>query len=441
MNKNLLFLTTLLLAMPLQAKTVETRLDNGMKIIVHEDHRAPVVTSQVWYRIGSTYEHAGITGVSHVLEHMMFKGTKKRRPGEFSEIIAANGGRENAFTSHDYTAYHQRIASDRLEICLKLEADRMRNVIFLPEEFNKEVEVVKEERRLRVDNKPKSKLFEQFYATAFLNSPQRIPTIGWMGDLDDLKMQDAAEWYKKWYAPNNAALVVVGDVDSDEVIRLAKKYFADIKPSVIDPPKTHPEIEQNGQRRIELYGQTASPYVVMGYKTPALLGHEDEKTDIFALDVLSAILDGGSSARISKHMLRGDEIAVEAGTSYDPFDRLAGLFIFAGTPSKGVKPQQLEAAFKAEIKDLQDTLVTEQELERVKAQVIASKVYERDSLFYTGMQIGMLDSMGYDWRILDSYVDDIRAITAEDVQRVANKYFDPNQLTVATLWPEKKNNE
>ncbi len=436
--KKLLLALALLAAFPLQAKTVETKLDNGMKIIVHEDHRAPVVTSQVWYRIGSTYEHDGITGVSHVLEHMMFKGTKNLKPGEFSEIIAANGGRENAFTSADYTAYHQRIASDRLEICLKLEADRMRNVIFLPEEFNKEVEVVKEERRMRVDNQPKSKLYEQFKATAFLNSPQRIPTIGWGGDLDNLKMQDAAAWYQKWYAPNNATLVVVGDVKADDVIALAKKYFGKLKPSVIEPPKARPEIEQNGERRIKLYGQTANPYVVMGYKTPSMLDNKELAKDIFALDVLGGILDGGNSARISKNILRGEELAVEAGASFDAFDRLPGLFLFAGTPSKGVTPEKLEAAFKAEISKLQQAPVSPKELERVKAQVIASKVFERDSLFYTGMQIGMLDTMGFDWRLLDSYPDEIRAISAEDVQRVAKKYFSDNQLTVATLWPESK---
>ena len=438
MKKNLILALGLLVALPVQAKTVETQLDNGMKVIVHEDHRAPVVTSQVWYRIGSTYEHDGITGVSHVLEHMMFKGTKNLKPGEFSKIIAANGGRENAFTSADYTAYHQRIASDRLEICLKLEADRMRNVIFLPEEFKKEVEVVKEERRMRVDNQPKSKLYEQFKATAFLNSPQRIPTIGWGGDLDDLKMKDAAAWYQKWYAPNNATLVVVGDVKADEVIALAKKYFGPLKPSQIEPPKERPEIEQNGERRIKLYGQTANPYLVMGYKTPTMLHHKELAKDIYALDVLSGILDGGNSARISKNILRGAELAVQAGASFDAFDRLPGLFLFAGTPSKGVTPAQLETAFKSEIKNLQLTPVTAKELERVKAQVIANKVYERDSLFYTGMQIGMLDAMGYDWRMIERYADDIRAVSAADVQRVAKKYFDDKQLTVATLWPEKK---
>jgi len=438
MKKYLLFPLLILMASPLQAKTVETRFDNGMKVIVREDNRAPVVVSQVWYRIGATYEYDGISGVSHVLEHMMFKGTETLKPGEFSEIIASHGGSENAFTAKDYTAYFQRIARDRLEICLKLEADRMRNVIFLQPEFDKEVEVVKEERKWRVDNKPQSKLYEQFMATAFMTSPQRIPTIGWMDDLDSLEMADAADWYRQWYAPNNATLVVVGDVDSDEVIRLARKYFGEIKPSVIEAPKPRAEIEQEGERRIKLYGQTASPYLIMGYKAPVLHDLKDKLKDAYALDVLNGILDGGNSARIASKMLRGREIAVQAGTSYDPFDRLSGLFMFAGTPNEGVDPATLEQAFKDEIRDLQQTPVAAAELDRVKAQVIAAKVYDRDSMFNMAMQIGMLDSVGHDWRLLDSYVDEIRAITAEDIQRVANTYFDGNQLTVAVLWPEAK---
>lgn len=406
-----------------------------MKVIIREDHRAPVVVSQVWYRIGSTYEYDGITGVSHVLEHMMFKGTKNLEPGEFSEIIAANGGSENAFTSRDYTAYFQRIASDRLEICLKLEADRMRNVVFKPAEFAKEVAVVREERRWRVDNKPKSKLFEQFYATAFLNSPVRIPTIGWMNDLKHMDMQDAADWYRQWYAPNNATLVIVGDVDSAQTIALVKKYFADIEPSDVKPPKPRTEVEQNGERRLTLYGQTSNPYLIMGYKAPVLKDLDDPR-DAYALDVLSGILDGGSSARIATNILRGEEVAVEAGTSYDQFDRLAGLFLFAGTPGQGIEPARLEQAFRQEIVTLKSSPVSIEELERVKAQVIAGKVFDRDSMFNMGMQIGMLDSAGYDWSLLDDYVDNIRRVGVEDIQRVARRYFDDSKLTVAVLLPE-----
>jgi len=311
-------------------------------------------------------------------------------------------------------------------------------LFFLQKEFDKEIAVVQEERSYRVDNKPKSKLYEQFYATAFLTSPVRIPTIGWMEDLKGMQMDDAASWYKKWYAPNNATLIIVGDVETSDVQRLVEKHFGHIQPSVIKPPKLRPEIAQNGERRIQMYGQTANPYVVMGYKVPVLNKDKSNAKEVFALDVLSGILDGGSSARISSKLLRGKEWAAEAGASYGPFERLNGLFIFAGTPNKGIQPTQLEQAFTDEIALLQQYKVTDEELNRVKAQVIASKVYERDSMFYMAMQIGTMESMGYDWRLLENYVDDIKGVTAEDVINVAKKYFDRNQLTVATLLPESK---
>jgi len=218
------FLILLPLSLCAADATRSLTLDNGMKIIVREDHRAPVVVSQVWYKVGASYEHDGITGVSHVLEHMMFKGTDNLKPGEFSEIISANGGRENAFTGRDYTAYFQRIASDRLEICLKLEADRMRNLVLTEAEFAKEIEVVKEERRMRTEDNPNALTYERFIAAAFLNNPYRNPVIGWMQDLDSLTVEDARQWYKRWYTPNNATLVVVGDVKAQDVFKLAKKY-------------------------------------------------------------------------------------------------------------------------------------------------------------------------------------------------------------------------
>ncbi|MEW8429094.1 MAG: insulinase family protein, partial [gamma proteobacterium symbiont of Ctena orbiculata] len=203
-----------------EANVVEHRLDNGMKVIVKQDRRAPIAVSQVWYKVGSSYESGGITGISHVLEHMMFKGTKNHPPGEFSRIIAANGGDENAFTGRDYTAYFQTMASDRLEVSFELEADRMRNLLLLDAEFAKEVEVVKEERRMRTEDKPQSLTYERFVAGAYESSPYRTPVIGWMADLDALEVDDLKVWYRKWYAPNNATLVVVGDVEPERVIQL-----------------------------------------------------------------------------------------------------------------------------------------------------------------------------------------------------------------------------
>ena len=228
----------------------EYQLDNGLKLIVKEDHRAPVVVSQVWYRVGASYEHDGITGVSHVLEHMMFKGTDAHPPGEFTRIISENGGSENAFTSKDYTAYFQRLEKSRLPISFELEADRMRHLHLQDEEFQKEINVVMEERRLRTDDKPTALTYEQFMATAFLSSSVRIPTIGWMSDLENMQLNDLQQWYERWYAPNNAIVVVVGDVEPEAVLKQVKKYFGPLKPEEIVPVKPRTEPPQKGRRHI-----------------------------------------------------------------------------------------------------------------------------------------------------------------------------------------------
>ena len=248
----------------------EYRLANGMKILVKEDHRAPVVVSQVWYKVGSSYEHAGITGVSHTLEHMMFKGTPEVPKGQFSKIIAENGGDQNAFTGRDYTAYYQRLEKSRLPVSFKLEADRMRNLLLDQEEFEKEREVVLEERRMRTDDKPRSKVYELFLANVYTSSTYRYPVIGWPDDIRELSIDDHRGWYNKWYYPNNATLVVVGDVDPDAVFKLAKKSFGSLKPQPIPVVKTRSEVEQFGIKRMEVSLPAKLPYLLMGYKVPVL---------------------------------------------------------------------------------------------------------------------------------------------------------------------------
>ncbi|MCG6934773.1 MAG: insulinase family protein, partial [Proteobacteria bacterium] len=252
------------------AQVHEFTLANGMKVLVKEDHRAPVVVTQVWYKVGSSYEHNGITGISHVLEHMMFKGTDKHGPGEFSRIIAENGGSENAFTGADYTAYFQQLEKSRLPISFELEADRMRNLTLPEEEFKKEVAVVMEERRLRTEDKPRSLTLEQFYANAFVTSPYHHPIIGWMNDLENLTVSNLRSWYQRWYAPNNATLVVVGDVNAQEVLSLARQYFEPLKVDQITPVKPRLETEQRGPRRIVVKAPAKLPYLLMGYKVPVL---------------------------------------------------------------------------------------------------------------------------------------------------------------------------
>lgn len=419
----------------LPAGVLETQLENGMKVIVKEDHRAPIVVSQVWYKVGSSYEHGGLTGVSHVLEHMMFKGTQAHPPGEFSRIIAANGGSENAFTGRDYTAYFQTLAKDRLPVALELEADRMRNLVLLEEEFLKEVEVVKEERRMRTEDKPNSLTYEQFNAGAYEASPYRIPVIGWMSDLDAMQVHDLRDWYRKWYAPNNATLVVVGDVDPQEVVKLAKQYFGPLKSEEISPPKPRIEPLQRGTKRFIVKAPARQPYVIMGYKTP-VLGKEGADWEPYALEMLSYVLDGGSSARLSRSLIRGSQVAASADADYSAFSRLPGMLILDATPTPDKPITQVEQELRAEVDRFKQELVSEEEMERVRNQIIAAKVYEKDSVFYQAMLIGKLETIGLDWRLADEYVEHLKKVTAEQIQRVAQKYLTEDNLSVAVLDPQ-----
>lgn len=418
----------------------EYTFDNGLKLIVKEDHRAPVVVSQVWYRIGSSYEQPGTTGISHALEHMMFKGTGKYPGGEFSRIISENGGNENAFTGKDYTAYFQTLEKSRLPISFELEADRMRNLTLPEDEFLKEIEVVKEERRWRTDDQPMSYTNEVAMATAFQTSPYRYPVIGWISDLDNMSIADLKAWYQRWYAPNNATVVVVGDVDPDEVHALAEKYFAPLRQESLAMPGDRPEVEQQGIKRVTVKRPAELPYLFMGYKVPSIQPDDSEQQipehELYALEVLAGILDGGSSARFSSRLIRGSEIAASVGAGYSLTSRLEGLFTITGMPSQDKTTSDLEQAVRAELKDLQENLVTPEELARVKAQVVSSDVYEKDSMFYQGMIIGMLETIGLDWRLADEYVEKVQAVTAEQVREAARKYFIDDRLTVAVLDPQ-----
>ena len=412
----------------------EYQLDNGLKLVIKEDHRAPVVVSQVWYKVGASYEHDGITGVSHVLEHMMFKGTDAHPPGEFSRIISENGGRENAFTSKDYTAYFQRLEKSRLAVSFELEADRMRNLHLQDKEFQKEINVVMEERRLRTDDKPTALTYEQFIASAFVSSSVRIPTIGWMNDLENMELSDLQSWYQRWYAPNNAIVVVVGDVQPKEVLALAKKYFGPLKPEEIIPPKPRLESSQKGKRYITVQAPAEVPYTVMGYKAPVLKTAEED-WEPYALEVLANILDGGDSARLTRELVRGSQIATSAGAGYDLYDRQEGLFLLDGTPAGTHTIDDVQQALFEQVQQLKDKLVAVDELERIKSKVVASNVYEQDSSFYQGMKVGQLEAVGLDWKLANAYVERINAVTAEQVQAVTKKYLVEEHLTIAELDP------
>jgi len=421
-------------------KVHEYKLDNGLKLLVKEDHRAPVVVSQVWYKVGSSYEHDGKTGISHALEHMMFKGTKKYGEGQFSRIIAENGGSENAFTGDDYTAYFEILEKSRLPISFKLEADRMRNLALKKSAFAKEIQVVKEERRMRTEDNPGAYTYEVAMATAFQTSPYRHPTVGWMADLNRMKVEDLRRWYKTWYAPDNATVVVAGDVDPKQVLALAKKYFGPLKPEDVPPPPQEPEVKQVGIKRVVVKRPAEVPMLLMAWKVPVLTTARKPDSEVaewepYALDVLAGILSGGDSARFSADLIRGQEVASSLDADYNLSDRLNTVFTVSGTPARGHTVPQLETAVRAQIASLKSQPVTEKELDRVKAQVVSGNVYQKDSVFYQAMQLGMLETVGLSWRDADRYVARIKAITPAQVQQVANKYFTDRRLTVAQLSP------
>ena len=412
----------------------EFSLENGMKVIVKEDHRAPVAVSQVWYKIGSSYEEAGRTGLSHLLEHMMFKGTKAHAPGVFSRIIAELGGSENAFTGRDYTAYFETLSVQHLDKALELEADRMRNLVFDEKEFRKELAVVMEERRMRTDDSPTGLTYEQLMSVAWRASPYQNPVIGWMDDLRNMQREDLRRWYDMWYQPNNATLVVVGDVDPEAVLALARRDFGSIPAGQVPEPRHPAEPAQHGITRVTVRIPAKQPYLMMGYKTP-IVGTAEQDWEPYALYVAAAILDGGNSARLASELVRRQKIAASAGAQYDPYARLPDLFLFDGTPTDRHSSQQLEQALRDQVKRLREEPVSRTELERVVTQAVASKVFQADSIFYQAMQIGMLDTIGLDWRLIDQEIERLRAITPEQVQAVARKYLVEDNLTVAELIP------
>ena len=418
------------------AEIQEFKLDNGLKIVVQEDHRAPVVVSQVWYRAGALDEVNGKTGVAHVLEHMMFKGTKEVPAGQFSRLVAAAGGKENAFTAQDQTTYYQQLEKSQLPLSLRLEADRMANLNFSNEEFAKEIKVVMEERRWRTEDKPQSKVSEQFNSTIYHVHPYGRPVVGWMNDLENMTADDAREWYKNWYAPNNATLVVVGDVNAADVLKLAKQYFGKLKPHALPARKPQIEPEQKGERRVVVKAPAKLPYVLMGFHVPALQD-ADKDVDPYALEILAAVLNGNASARLNQNLVRESQIAVDVDAGYDMIQRgRHSIFVLDATPSEGKTVADLEAAILQEIEKIKTTGVTEEELLRVKAQVIAADVYQRDSMFYQAMQIGQLETAGFSWRLLQDYPAKLQAVTAAQVQAVAQKYFNQDNMTVATLDPQ-----
>lgn len=416
--------------------THEHMLDNGLKIVVREDNRAPVVVSQIWYKVGSSDEHRPITGISHALEHMMFKGTPTLPYDAFSKLISGLGGRENAFTGDDYTAYYEELDTAHLETALKAEADRMTHLTLSPEEFAKELQVVIEERRLRTDDNPIEVTQERFMAAANPIGPYHHPIVGWREDLDAMTVDSLRTWYESYYAPNNATLVVVGNVKPDEVITLAKKHFGSIDKKTPASKGIKKDLKPLGETRLKVEIPAKVPYLLMGYDVPTFTTTDNPK-EVYALMMASAVLDGGNSSRFSKNLVRGEEIAASASSYYDPFKKYETQFLLAGVPAEDKTLAILEAAFIKAIDELKTQPILPEELERIKNQLIAQEVFERDSMSEQAIILGLLETVGLPWQLSDELVENIQAVTAEDIQAAAKKYLAPNRLTIAMLIPQK----
>ncbi len=415
--------------------THEYLLSNGLKLIVREDHRAPVAIFQIWYKVGSSYEPAGLTGISHLLEHMMFKGTNRLKPGEFSRRIAEYGGVENASTTRDYTLYYQQWEASRIPISFELEANRMQHLSFSATEFAKEHKVVMEERRMRTDDNPQAKTYERFLESAYIASPYQQPVVGWMEDLRRLTLDDIKRWHQQWYAPNNAVIVVVGDVNPAAMLALAQRYFGAIPAKTLPPAPSARDIPAISERELRIHLPAQLPLLLMGYNLPSLTTAENPR-DAYALRMLAGILDSGHSARIETQLVRQQHIAASAGADYGPFSRGDALLVFSGLPNKGVTMDAVKTAYLAMIEDLKTTPVTPEEMARVRAQVISSLIYEQDSIGSQASNIGELETMGLSWKLLDTYVAQLQAVTAEHIQQVAQKYLTRDRLTTTELEPQ-----
>ena len=420
------------------ADTHEFLLSNGLKLIVREDHRAPTVAHMVWYRAGSMDEVNGRTGVAHVLEHMMFKGTHTVKSGEFSRLVAAVGGRENAFTSRDYTAYFQQVEKSKLDEVIRLEADRMSNLNFDDAEFLKEIQVVMEERRLRTEDNPSSLLNESLMATAYMSSPYRHPIVGWMNDLQNMKASDARDWYRNWYAPNNATVVISGDVDPKQILKAVQKYYGVIARKEL--PERKPQIEppQKGIKQVQVKAPADNAQLTMAWKAPRLEPGKLDDPEPYALELLTAVLDGYDNARLNRSLVKQEKVVNDVGVGYDMVSRGPALFIIGVTMAKGKTVDQAQASIRKALNELKQKGILESELKRIKVRILSEQIYKRDSIFGQAMEIGSTEMAGFSWKDIDYMLEKMQTITPDQVQAVAKKYLVDDGLTIAVLEPQTR---
>jgi zinc protease len=409
-------------------------LPNGLEVVVIENHRLPVVTQMVWYKVGAADDPSGKSGIAHFLEHLMFRGTGTIAPGEFSRIVSRNGGRDNAFTSWDYTAYHQTVAADRLELVMKLESDRMANLSITEQEVTPERQVIIEERRSRTDNNPSALLNEQMNASLFLNHPYRIPVIGWQHEMAGLTQQDALAFYSRHYAPNNAILIVSGDVTLPQVRSLAAKYYAPIPRREVAPRVRLQEPPHVAARRVTMESdRVREPRLSREYVAPSY--HAGDTQYAYALQVLDTILSGGATSRLQRKLVEDDKLAVSAWASYEPGALDSGTFSIGGQPRPDVPVSKLEEAIDGEIARLLKDGVTDDEVARAKNQLVSSADYARDSLRRGGMAIGAALATGQTVDDVEAWPERIRAVTPEQVNAAAREVFNIVNSVTGILLP------
>ena len=421
---------------PSSTQAQQFTLANGMTLIVQPDRRAPTAVQMVWVRVGSMDEVDGTSGVAHALEHMLFKGTKTVKPGEFSRTVAALGGQENAFTTRDYTGYYEQIPANKLEQVMKLDADRFANNQWADSEFASEIAVVKEERRMRTEEQPRALLGELQNATVWTASPYHRPVVGWMGDLEAMTPDDLREFHRRWYVPANAAVVVAGDVDVAAVRALAEKTFGRIPARAVPARKPRPEPVQRGIRRVEFKAPAEQSYVSLAFRVPQVSPALEAESDGWALLVLSAVLDGYAGSRLDRALTQGpDRVADAAGASVGLVSRGPQLFSLTAVPAAGKTTEQVEAALREQVARIAKDGVGEAELTRVKTQWVAGETFERDSVMAQARSLGSNWVQGLPLDADPRVIARLQAVTTAQVQAVAGKYFGDDQLTVAVLRP------
>ncbi len=411
-------------------KVTEETLTNGLTFLLLEDHRAPIVSLQVWYKVGSRNERPGITGISHLLEHLMFRGTPKYGPGVFSKLVQASGGTENAFTSDDQTVYFENTAAPHIDLLLSLEADRMVNLNLDEAGFQSERKIVMEERRLRTTDEPAADLLEQVRAAAYVAHPYHWPVVGWMSDLEALTLEDVKRYRQLYYAPDNAILIVAGDMNPETLLPKLHAEFDNAQAGAPPPPVTAKEPPQRGERRVTLKRPASLPIYMAGYHVPNYTND-----DSFPLSMLSVILAGGRSSRLQTILVEKKELVLSADADYDRTSLDPPLFLLSMRVAPGKKWQDAEAALYQEVEKLKTNLVGEKELQRAQNLVEASFTYGQDSLFFRAQQLGGYALLG-DWKLIEKFIPDIRAVTAADIQRVAQTYLKEENRTVGILIPE-----